>query len=877
MPIRNPTVLLTATAVGLVFSAPAFAQDAQGERADEVAGGNDIIVTARRVEERLQDVPISVTVLNAQTLANNNITSAKDIATYTPGLTTNNRYGADSTTWTIRGFTQEQRTSATVGTYFADVVAPRGSGATPGGDGAGPGSLFDLQNVQVLKGPQGTLFGRNSTGGAVLLVPRKPSDRLEGYIEGGAGNYNMWRIQGVLNVPVSETFRLRLGVDKNKRDGYMKNAGLLGFGPHGDAGASTDYWALRASAVWDITPEIENYTIGSYARSRSTGLIPKTNQCFLTNPYTGASTGASGLNACAQIAREVPFGFWSVSNPLPDSASRLTQWQVINTTTWEASDNLTVKNIFSYGEFTGDTNLDLFGFYRPLVTPGTETNGNQVQPFNTTHALPGGHTQAQNSLIEELQFQGDLADGRLVWQGGLYLEVNNPTELSGIQSTTQTPCADLTTFNCVLGQNANSIGRLAYQTNQTWFRGKAAYFQASYELTEQLKLTGGIRYTEDTIRSQFALAAVRLFDSNVNGSYLGVPFPFPPATPASPQQFFFCLNDSAGAFGRPGTATNPFRPLDQRFGACQEEHKVKTSAPTWLLGIDYKPVDNVLLYAKWSRGYRQGGVAAFGADRLQDYGDETVDTYEIGAKASWRGAMPGYFNVAAFYNDFRDQQLQVGLSCNPVANCAQTTAIVNAASSTLKGFEAEFGVTPVEGLRFEAAYAYLNTKVKDLLDLTATVQALGLPFTDIRAVPVGSPIPNSMPHKFTASANYTLPLDESVGKLTIGGTFVYSSSYRAVSDPFLQIAAGQPGAGGPVLPIQYASSFGILPGTKLLNLNVNWENAGGLPVDAAFFMTNVTNAKILLHSNVQAAQGFVSNLVGEPRMWGFRLRYKFGQ
>ena len=145
---------------------------------------DEIIVTARRVEERLQDVPISITVLSQEYLTNNNIQSAKDIATYTPGLTTNNRYGSDNTTWTIRGFTQEQRTTSTVGTYFADVVAPRGSGATQGGDGAGPGSLFDLQNVQVLKGPQGTLFGRNSTGGAVMLVPRKPTSELEGYLEG---------------------------------------------------------------------------------------------------------------------------------------------------------------------------------------------------------------------------------------------------------------------------------------------------------------------------------------------------------------------------------------------------------------------------------------------------------------------------------------------------------------------------------------------------------------------------------------------------------------------------------------------------------------------------------------------------------------------
>ena len=159
-------VWLAATAIGVAGSFPAMAQTADE---DAATSGNDIIVSARRVEERLQDVPISITVLSEGALANNNITSAKDIATYTPGLTTNNRFGSDNTTWTIRGFAQEQRTTATVGTYFADVVAPRGSGATQGGDGAGPGNLFDLSSVQILKGPQGTLQGRNSTGGAVSI------------------------------------------------------------------------------------------------------------------------------------------------------------------------------------------------------------------------------------------------------------------------------------------------------------------------------------------------------------------------------------------------------------------------------------------------------------------------------------------------------------------------------------------------------------------------------------------------------------------------------------------------------------------------------------------------------------------------------------
>ena len=189
-----------------------------------------------------------------------------------------------------------------------------------------------------------------------------------------------------------------------------------------------------------------------------------------TNPYTGASTGTTGAASCAQMAREAPSGFWSVSNPGPEAGSETEQWQVINTTTWQASDTLTVKNIISYAEFRGTTNLDLFGFYRPIVTPGTETTGLQVQSFNTTGALPDHYTNAQSSFVEELQLQGRSGDGRFIWQGGLYLELNDPLGISGILSTTQTPCADIATFNCVRGPERKFDRPIVLSNAQELFR-----------------------------------------------------------------------------------------------------------------------------------------------------------------------------------------------------------------------------------------------------------------------------------------------------------------------------------------------------------------------------------------------------------------------
>ncbi|MEO7383649.1 MAG: TonB-dependent receptor, partial [Novosphingobium sp.] len=496
---------------------------------------------------------------------------------------------------------------------------------------------------------------------------------------------------------------------------------------------------------------------------------------------------------------------------------------------------------------------------------------------------------------------------------------------------------DAQTVCLATGTQVNSLGRVGLSLTETYFRDRAIYWQGIYELTDQIKLTGGIRYTWDTMRSGFQVINLRyynstssvvtnngfgtinnVFSTGFNGRTLLVPTM---ANPAFSQGAGFCNNNVA--FGYPaniqssaipaydsGSAANAYFPAQDAQTKCRESHTVKTSAPTWLLGLDYKPSNDILLYGKYSRGYRQGGVIAFALDQVQDYDKEKVDTFEIGAKTSWQGSMPGYFNIAAFHNNFSNQQLQIGISCNPVANCPQTTAVLNVGKSRLQGLEIEAGISPFEGFRLEASYAYLKTRIIDLIDPTSFVLArnatlLGL---DVRPLPIGSVIPNAQPHKLVLSASYRLPLDASIGKITFGATGVYSSAYRAVADPgaiqpgsCVNLGVAIPGAPatGPltsrfvpatfgtntnsvacsaVKPDVYASSYGVLPSSKVLNININWENVGGLPVDAAFFMTNVTKERTYLHANVQTSNtgGFLSDIIGEPQMFGFRLKMKFG-
>ena len=819
----NRTVSLLAVAIG-TLAMPAVAGAQEGVPQQAQAGTADIIVTARRTEERLQDVPISITVFNQEQLANRNVVNAEDLATYTPSLSVGTNYGSDNTTFAIRGFVQDTGTPPSVGVYFADVVVPRGaanSGIDSGG-GAGPGSFFDLQNVQVLKGPQGTLFGRNTTGGAVLLVPNRPTDRLEGMIEGSLGNYGLRRVQGVLNVPLGEQARFRLAADRYKRDGYLKNDTGIGSKDFADV----DYTAVRASLVVDLTPDLENYTVASYLRSKNNGPLQRLLAC---DP-----AGSFGALACAQLARNQASGagFYTVQNPVADPYSRVDQWQVINTTTWLASDTLTIKNVISYAEARNSTRVNYAGTYWPQA-PG------QVVAFSIIESPPGRGISEQNTFTEELQFQGKSADGRLEWQAGAYYEYSGPLGASGIDSPVLLSCANGSSagFQCTdllgIGTTAQlgvpvQIGSVSHSLGRTSFRNVGLYAQGSYGLSDALTLTAGLRYTWD-----------RQSSTNQRLSYL---FPVQPPFTAAPVQVCF---DAAS------TANN-----------CTYTESQKSQKPTWLIGLDYHPDPDLLLYAKYARGYRAGGVFPNSPTDYRLVDPEKVDSYEVGSKWTFRGPVSGNLNLAAFYNDFSNQQVFVGFNAAPGRSVPPTNGIVNAGKSRIYGAEAELSLTPAEGLTLSASYTYLNATIRSIAPLIS----LDPNYVITASINPGDDLLLSPRHKGTATISYTLPLSPDAGELSVGATYTYVGT-QLTSYDFNDAA----------LLAAYGTNLSRLGERNLLNLNLNWRSIGGSPIDAGLFATNVTNEKYLTFVPALGTLGFMTGTLGQPRMYGLRLRYNFGR
>ena len=848
--LRWKSIAYATTAIWLGAAMPAHAQNARVAGDDtSVNDINDIVVTARRMEERLQDVPISITVFTPQDLAKRNITNPADLALYTPSLASNRQYGTEKSSFSIRGFAQELYTQPSVAVYFADVAAPRANGPTPSGNGTLPGTLFDLQNVQVLKGPQGTLFGRNTTGGAVLFVPQKPTDKLEGYVEGSIGDFDMRRVQAVVNIPLADTFRVRLSVDRMKRDGYLRNRS--GIGPK-DFG-NVNYWGARASIVAELTPTLENYTIATYNLSKTHGTLPKVIACA-RNIAQRFPEQVFADPACAQIDRQAARGdgFYDVENTVPNPQVRLQQWQVINTTTWKASDTLTIKNIASYAEFRDRTRINLVGDNlqvqnptRLLIGPLGQAGGLLLPlpagpltglPFHLASIEPGpsGYNTAQRTFVEELQLQGRSADERLIWQAGGYIEISQPLRSGTQLNTLVASCTNAAAFQCIAPVSPFQLGGgLSLLDQRFRYRNLAAYGQATYKITDQISLTGGIRYTSDRTTAITQGASARL-------SLLAPPT-------------FSCSNTLV-----------PIASFAAR-GACEQRFSIKSSRPTWLIDLDYKPDRNILLYAKYSRGYRQGTInlLPFG-DPLKFSRPEKVDSYEIGAKTSFEGPVPGYFNISAFYNDFRDQQIQANTIVVPNSGAFPISVLVNAEKSRIQGLELDTSLRPFTGFRLDVAYAYLDTKLQNITPPAIT----GVSATYYqRLVPtalVGGPLVYSPKNRVTVTGTYTLPLDESIGRLSVGATFTHTDKQFAThaDDAYVSTIGG--------------FNPGLLPATNLLNLNLDWTDLAGLPFDCSLFATNVTQKKYRLGVFNLLQAGYEAAVLGEPRMYGARLRYRFG-
>ncbi len=367
----------------------------------------EIVVTVRRRVEMEQDVPISMKVMDEDFLRSQNIAKIEDLGTKVPSMRISSAGGSQNEPLiSLRGqrpaetvFSQEPA----VPMYFNEVAISPSQGSNLG--------LYDLESLQVLKGPQGTLFGRNSTGGAVLMTPKRPGNELGGYAELKIGDYNLYGFEGAVDVPISDQWQLRLSGHKLDRDGYQKNVAdnALRGNRYGDEHSE----GIRLSLNFD-GERLSNLLVLAQDENRLAASVPVTTG---NNPSAGLGFAASVNPAWAAWAQGVQRNIdrddpWRVETDV-DGEEFVRNVFASNTTEFELNDNLAIKNIFGYRKVDFETATDIDGTAFPGW--GALTSGAP----GTTHN-PRPTVLGSEFFSDEFQLLGSAFDDRMDWITGLY-------------------------------------------------------------------------------------------------------------------------------------------------------------------------------------------------------------------------------------------------------------------------------------------------------------------------------------------------------------------------------------------------------------------------------------------------------------------------
>lgn len=469
--------LLLASAAGcssLLAAAPALANT------DDAPAVEEIVVTAQRRSERLQDVPVSVAAVSGEALAAQRVTQIDDLASKIPNLQLTSTSGANTPIFALRGVSMSDYSlnqAGPVATYFDEVY--KGNFALLGV------SMYDLERVEVLRGPQGTLYGKNTTGGAVNLITRSPAFERQANLSLGYGAYNRFDASGALNMPITDTFAVRLAFTRSLADGWMRNR-LAG---HEDA-SGVDEFGLRASLRYQPNSDLD------LTLRLATSLQRPINDGIYAQP------GPLGVGAGVYQLFKKP-GYFRTGLEAHDLQSNFDARRHARTTSValtakaQVSDDLSITSVTSYDH----------GF---IAIP-EDTDGSPL----ATLELPSGGAANQISQDLRLAFKSDGPLDLLVGAYGQIERVFNRNELGIFKDIDVTGDGRITAKDCALGfPIACLVQNRFHQTKKS----VALYADAAYEISPSMTLRGGLRVTRD----RGALRDLRSEARGVDGGLVAV-------------------------------------------------------------------------------------------------------------------------------------------------------------------------------------------------------------------------------------------------------------------------------------------------------------------------------------------------------------------
>lgn len=426
------------------MAAPVAAQEAGQEGAEAASGSviTEVVVTARRREESAQSVPLTVAVVDDEDLLRQDIRTVTDLTRVIPGIDICCSRGNANFPF-LRGV------PGVVG-YFAEVPTNL----------SGSGLYFDLASAQVLKGPQGTLFGTATNGGAILIEPKRPTSRLEGHASLTFGEDGRFTAEGVVNVPVTQSFTLRMGGLTQEADGYVKNVTT------GQKLGNEDYQVARISALWAPSDRFENYFILNYDQAESAALVavPEGPRAGI-NPSGLVEQRFGGSALEEWIAQQESLGRYEIVGTSVEGGPKTASRQILirNVTRFDINEHLTLRNII------GASQLRTFS--------RTDTDASPFPWFET--APPFRWTGPQREYSEELQLQGSAFSDRLTFVAGTFNSWSRSDEVVPLYSVS-------------LGVTSGLLNDPSTDTNSVYAEGSY-----DFERVNGLTVTAGYRYTWD--------------------------------------------------------------------------------------------------------------------------------------------------------------------------------------------------------------------------------------------------------------------------------------------------------------------------------------------------------------------------------------------
>ncbi|HVI31305.1 TonB-dependent receptor [Phenylobacterium sp.] len=736
----------------------------------------ELVVTAEKREQSLQDVPVAVTAYTSERRDILGVNTVEDLARITPSLsyTNNDRLS-------IRGF---GRLTNAIGTDPSVALYSDGIFSNSMADASTP-PLF-IERTEILRGPQGTLYGRNSIGGAMNVIAKRPTEDFEGEVRAQVGNYESYRVDGLIRGPIAPNLRFLVGASMEKRgEGFIKNIGpardtaevdrwMVEFQIEADLGENTTARLRYSKFDWD-----DSYGVGNTLTN-------------IISPYDVTSPTGSGTSA---LYYNTALGYTGTNPAVADPYRINTNHDAYGSLDNHHRVHLDVTHDLGWGtlkylggyqqyDYNTSSDSDLTPRVGPQDLPFPDLDGpGPLTPFTARNVSTDARTfyeERQSWMSNEINLSSN-SDGPLNWIVGVFQYYQEYDQPQGIRVV-----GDPGMFNPVSLTGApvpaNPRGAFLYVDGHLETKSYAAFGQIDWEFAPNLTLTAGLRYTYDekegydVARYVARLPAAALLQGLVGA---GVPISVAQGLSLDLTPFQVC-----GGFTLAACAANPLTAdlFPNPTGGLRRNLSGDWDALTGTLGVQWEPDSDTNLYARYSRGYKSGGWLGSNGLTPSPYADpEYVDSYELGAKKNFGRRLQ--VNSALFFSDYKGFQTPLTVALGNITG----SRFLNL-DAEVWGAEFEAQWAPVDNLQLLMNYAYLNAEVTegccfvdtpDPRALAPGARPSGAPLANGSQPQslVGNALPLTPKHKVTVGATYTWEFD--AGSLIASGTYTWTDDQQS--------------------------------------------------------------------------------------------------